>query len=66
MITDGVRKLPKPQAISIGLPKVLAGDKWRCRNPVLNVVDAKGASRSFKISKKVAEALISTGIGYEG
>jgi len=58
-ITDGVRNLPKPQSITVGLPPGFKG----CR---LNVVYHDGQTKSMVISKRVAEVIIASGIPTEG
>jgi hypothetical protein len=58
-IVDGIEKLEKPQNVQVGTEP-----GWK--KPVLNVLFADGTSKGFRISKKVAEALIASGMGYEG
>ena len=57
--TKGVRVLPKPQLIDVGLPPAFDG----CR---LNVVYHDGVSKGLRISKRVAEVLIAQGFAAEG
>ena len=57
--TKGVRILPKPQFVTVGLPP---GFNKCC----LNVVYHDGICRSYTISKKVAEVLSANGISTEG
>jgi hypothetical protein len=58
-ITEGVRKLPKPQSVQVGLTPGF-------KQTVLNVVHQDGTAESLPISKKVAETLIAKGMSYEG
>jgi hypothetical protein len=58
-ITDGIRKLPKPQVISVCIPP-----GWK--KTALFVLDSNGKSEVYPISKKVAEVLIANGITYQG
>jgi len=58
-IADRVRKMDKPQSMSIGLPTTF-------RTCILNVVDADGTARALKISRLVAEVLIASGFPHEG
>ena len=55
--TKGVRIIPKPRSLSIGLPPSFNG----CR---LNVVYHDGLCNSLRVSKRVAEVL-ATFIGTE-
>jgi len=55
-ITTGVRLLPKPQSVQVGL----SGP------PRLNVVFHDGESKGLRISKRLAEVLIALGFSYEG
>jgi len=57
--TDGVRILPSPQYVTIGLPPGFNG----CR---LNVVYHDGKSKGLRISKRVAEVLLALGYSEEG
>ena len=57
--TRGVRVLPKPQSVSVGLPPGFDG----CR---LNVVFHDGKSKGLRISRRVAEVLLAQGFSAEG
>ena len=58
IITNGIKKLSKPEDVSVCLPP---GFK-RCRLSVVR----DGDTELLPISKKVAEALISSGVAYQG
>lgn len=57
-VTKGVRKLSKPQDVSIHF-----GKNGR---PCLAVTYHNGEHAAFLISKRVAEVLIANGIAYQG
>jgi len=57
--TRGVRVLPKPRDVSVGLPPGFNG----CR---LNVTYHDGRCVGLRISKRVAEILLARGFGAEG
>lgn len=57
--TKGVRVLPKPQNVQIGLPPGFNG----CR---LNVIHYDGITKGLRISKRVAEVLLALGFSAEG
>lgn len=59
-ICSGVRLLPKPQSVQVGLPSQSSSG---CR---LNVVFHDGENRGLRISKRTAEVLIALGFSYEG
>ena len=57
--TKGVRELPKPQTVVVGLTPGFS----KC---CLNVLDHENMSKSLPISKAVAEVLLSLGFSSEG
>lgn len=56
LISKGVRAIPKAQNIQIGLDR-----QDGCR---LNVIHHDGSSKGYRISKRVAEVLISEGYNW--
>ena len=56
-VTEGIRQLPK-SSLSIGLPPAFP----RC---VLIVTTTEGDVEELRISKRVAEELIATGLPYD-
>lgn len=56
--TSGVRVMPKPLSMSVGLPPGFNGCRLNVRYP--------SEFNSLRISKRVAEALIASGMPHEG
>jgi len=58
MISNGIRKLPKPRSVTVSI--------FKDKPPRLNIAPVKGKCQSICIQCCIAEILIAYGIPFEG